>query len=251
PDVRKATAAAPSISDLTNIDPAPSVVLRGLGQFTSAAPFFFDWSDGTSPAVAESATAGIQHDGQQQAPKPLNPGLAFDVPADTTSRTLTVFVGTNRADGRLTATLSDNSAAPFVDTLPHATDARSGVYTITYAASSPGQTLHVEWIESLDNCPSFHCDNAAIDAVPLAPTPPPPVLANGTLTAPGATIAGAGQVKLADVPPSALLAPQSSAESTPVNETPVNETPVNELPVNELPVNEIPVNETDIRRLGL
>src|SRR5262249_28934076 len=70
-----------------------------------------------------------------------------------------------------------------------------------------------------------------------------PVAANVTLTAPPTTTAGAGTVKLADVPPAALLQPQSSAESTPVNETTVNETPVNETPVNELPVNELPVNE--------
>ena len=72
---------------------------------------------------------------------------------------------------------------------------------------------------------------------------PPPVVANVQLTGPGSTEAGAGTVALANVPPSVLLRPQSTAQAAPVNETPVNETPVNELPVNELPVNETPVNE--------
>jgi CSLREA domain-containing protein len=74
--------------------------------------------------------------------------------------------------------------------------------------------------------------------------------ANVQLTGPGSTPAGAGTVKLADVPPSVLLRPQSTTQSAPVNETPVNETPVNETPVNELPVNELPINETPVNELG-
>ena len=74
--------------------------------------------------------------------------------------------------------------------------------------------------------------------------------ANVQLTGPGSTPAGAPTVKLADVPPSVLLQPQSSAQTAPVNETPVNETPVNETPVNELPVNELPINETPVNELG-
>jgi Tol biopolymer transport system component len=74
--------------------------------------------------------------------------------------------------------------------------------------------------------------------------------ANVQLTGPGSTPAGAATVKLADVPPSVLLRPQSTAQTAPVNETPVNETPVNETPVNELPVNELPINETPVNELG-
>ena len=74
--------------------------------------------------------------------------------------------------------------------------------------------------------------------------------ANVQLTGPGTTSAGAGTVKLADVPPSVLLQPQLSTQAAPVNETPVNETPINETPVNELPVNELPINETPVNQLG-
>ncbi len=92
--------------------------------------------------------------------------------ADTRIRTMRVYVATNRADGTLTATLSDGSAGPFVDVLPQAANLRSAVYTITYAAASTNQKLHVDWVESADNCSPphdiFYCDNAAIYAVALA-----------------------------------------------------------------------------------
>ena len=98
----------------------------------------------------------------------LNHGFGFDVPADTRTRTLRVYVATNRADGTLTATLSDGSAGQFVNVLPQATDLRSAVYTITYAAASTNQKLHIDWVETADNCSAtFFCDNAAIWAVAL------------------------------------------------------------------------------------
>ena len=77
------------------------------------------------------------------------------MPAGAQLRTLRVYVATNRADGTLTASLSDGSAPAFVNTLPAATDIRSGIYTITYAAASSGQSLHVSWVESADNCPGL------------------------------------------------------------------------------------------------
>ena len=85
PDDRKAGASA-RCRDLTNIDPAPSIVLRALGQFfppVAIPPYHFDWSNGTSPAADTNAQGGLQHDGQQQALSTLNHGFAFDVPAGT------------------------------------------------------------------------------------------------------------------------------------------------------------------------
>ena len=40
-----------------------------------------------------------------------------------------------------------------------------GVYTLTYSAASAGQTLTVSWIENVDNCAAFRCDNVSIHAV--------------------------------------------------------------------------------------
>ncbi len=162
---------ASEISSLTNIDPAPSVVLRGLGQFGPPAtfvPFYFGWANGTAPMNASHVIGGLQHDGETQHLSTLNHGFGFTVPADTRTRTLRVYVSTNRADGTLTATLSDGSAAQFVDVLPQAVDVRSAVYTISYAAASANQTLTVNWVETADNCSTtFQCDNAAIYAVAL------------------------------------------------------------------------------------
>ena len=194
PDTRKAGGSA--ISDLTNIDPAPSVQLRGLGQFANP-PFLFDWTDGNSPNSDTNATGGLQHNGEPQDLSTLGKGFAFDVPADTSPRTLTVYVATNRADGELTATLSDGSASAFSDTLVQAVDLRSGVYTITYAAASANQTLHVSWVETVDNCVQFRCDNAAIYAVALSAGLPVNI-ANLSLTADADERAGgrgAGQAR--------------------------------------------------------
>ena len=93
---------ANEISSLTNIDPAPSVVLRGLGQFgppTTFVPFYFGWANGTTPMNASHVIGGLQHDGETQHLSTLNHGFGFTVPADTRSRTLRVYVATNRADG--------------------------------------------------------------------------------------------------------------------------------------------------------
>ena len=150
PDARKAGEA--EISDLTNIDPAPSAPLRGLGQFTCPAncsPFAFSWSDGGSDPSENGVFGGLQHDGEAPADvSTLGKGFAFDVPANTTTQTLKVYVATNRASGELFASLSDGSAPDITDTLPAETNLASAVYTVTYAAASANQTLHVEWIEN-------------------------------------------------------------------------------------------------------
>ncbi len=172
PDTRKLGASA--ISDLENIDPAPTVPLRGLGQFTPPAaspPFRFAWSDGSGPLRDSNVAAGIQHDGEQTQTSTLGHGFGFTVPASTTPMTLKVYVATNRADGTLTASLSDGSAPDFVDVLPQATDLRSAVYTITYSSAAPKAELHVTWVESAESCSTtFYCDNAAIYAAALTRT---------------------------------------------------------------------------------
>ena len=217
PDVRKAGGSA--ISDLTNIDPAPSVNLRGIGQF--AEPFAFSWTNGSPPASATNASAGLQHDGQTQALSTLGHGFAFDVPADTSARTLRVYVLTNRADGRLTATLSDTSAPAFFNTLPSATNTRSAVYTITYAAQSAGQKLHVQWVETQDNCPSFHCDNAAIFAVALTDSNTlvvnDPGDADGSICGPSCTLRQA--INAANAAPGSTIVFDLPADQTTISPT--------------------------------
>src|SRR5439155_23328364 len=103
PDVRKGGGTA--ISALTNIDPAPTAPLRGIGQFDG--PFAFSWTGGAPTGSASGVRAGLQHNGGPP-PAPLGAdvstlgkGFSFDVPAGTAVRTLRVYVATNRANGQL------------------------------------------------------------------------------------------------------------------------------------------------------
>ena len=242
PDVRKAGGTA--ISDLTNIDPAPSAPLRGLGDLSE--PFRFSWSNGGSQPEAVSAGAGLQHNGGATGVSTLGKGFSFDVPADSTSRTLTVYVTTNRASGQLTASLSDNSAHAYADTLPLATDTRSGVYTIQYASASPGQTLHVQWVETLDNCSAFRCDNAALYAVALSSPG-----TGATLTADATVGMSGSDVPLAGIPLRAFEPAPTGITPAPINGLPINGLPINGLPINGLPINGLPINGLPINGLPI
>ena len=168
PDVRKSGGSA--ISNLTDIDPAPDTPLRGLGQFPAELEVDFTWSDGSAPACATGVHAGLQHNGQTGALGTLNDGFSFTVPAGTTTRTLRVWVSAHSATGTLQATLSDGSAGPFQDsglTGPFNGTNEAGLYTITYAAASAGQTLTVQWIESASSDFTSYADNVAVYAAAL------------------------------------------------------------------------------------
>ena len=196
PDVRKSGGAG--ISNLQNIDPGPAIPLRGIG-FVSPQPFTFGWSDGSPIASGANARTGLQHNGGPPTnASTLNRGFRFTVPADTTQRTVKVWVALNRAGGHFTATLSDGSAAGFADDYNVGTgDFIGAVYNLTYQAASAGQTLTVTWVENVDNCAAFRCDNVSIHAVALqGPGGPgggnPPVLTNAVPDLDGSTLGVAG-----------------------------------------------------------
>ena len=100
-------------------------------------PRTLTWNDGTV-TVCGSSTAGASISGTAN-------GFLITVPADTTSRTLNLYVGGSNSRGMLTAQLSDGSAADFVDTGLSSTGQYDGVYTLTYSAASAGQQLTVMW----------------------------------------------------------------------------------------------------------
>jgi hypothetical protein len=161
PDVRKAGGSG--ISDLTSLSNGNP--LRGLGQFGAYA-HTFDWSDGTSPVTATGAVGGLQHDGEQPpGASNVGEGFSFTVPADTTPRTLRLYVTAHEGQGELTATLSDGSAAPYSEILD-GTDQSNypGVYTINYETKSPGQTLNVSYTLVSEQS---NASNAAIYAATL------------------------------------------------------------------------------------
>jgi len=97
------------------------------------------WSDGT-PNASGSSSGGVYISGAGK-------GFSITVPADTTQRTLTLYVGGWSSSGRLTAHLSDGSAADYVDASLSGTSQYDGVYTLSYKAASAGKTLTVQWLE--------------------------------------------------------------------------------------------------------
>ncbi|MEZ5428820.1 MAG: peptidoglycan DD-metalloendopeptidase family protein [Pyrinomonadaceae bacterium] len=99
----------------------------------------YNWSDGTPTASATNNTSAIFIKG-------ANRGFELNIPADTTQRTLKVYVGLYAAQGQFEASLSDSSATPVVDTsVTNQTGTTNQVYTITYSAGSSGQNLKVKW----------------------------------------------------------------------------------------------------------
>ena len=97
------------------------------------------WSDGT-PTTSQAATPtgsyGVGVGGK----------FVLTVPASPTTQTLEVYVGGFQTTGRLTATLTGSGLPSVVDSSRgSATTAYNAIYTITFRASSVGQTLTVGW----------------------------------------------------------------------------------------------------------
>jgi hypothetical protein len=113
---------------------------------TSGQTFTFNWTDGTPDASISGQESGVNVTG-------VNDSLAITAPADTTTRTLKFYCGGWASTGKITAHLSDGSAADYVDSSQTAAAGTSfnSVYTLTYKAASAGQTLTVTWLENADN----------------------------------------------------------------------------------------------------
>jgi hypothetical protein len=99
----------------------------------------FSWTNGTPTLTANNSTTGIYVTGQEN-------GFQFTVPADKTLRRLRLYVGLYGARGRLETSLSDVSAAPFIDeSLVNTFGNGYRVYTLYYSAASSAQSLAVRW----------------------------------------------------------------------------------------------------------
>ena len=100
------------------------------------------WSDGTPTAAATADVSGNYVAG-------IGNGFQISAPADTTTRTLYVYVGGWKSGGTLVAHLSDNSAVDYVDSSFSSTTGQYKlVYTLTYRAASAGQRLVVNWTQA-------------------------------------------------------------------------------------------------------
>jgi len=78
------------------------------------------------------------------------------VPADTKLKRLKVYVGLFAAQGHFEAGLNDFSAPPFTDeSLLSAFGNRYGIYTLDFAAGSPGKALNIKYTPAQIFDPSF------------------------------------------------------------------------------------------------
>ena len=134
-------------------------------------PRTLTWSDGT-PVASGSDTAGVSITG-------IGNGFRITVPADTTARTLKVYVGGSTSGGKLVAHLSDGSAPDYIDTAFSGTGQYDAVYTLTYQAASIGQQLVVSWTQASGT------GNVTLQGAALAPAPPGPSIPTGVSASDG------------------------------------------------------------------
>jgi len=107
--------------------------------------FGYSWTGGTPTASATNTTTGVYITG-------VGNGLQITVPADTTQRTLTVYVDAYNAQGKMVAHLSDGSSPDYVNsTLTSVGTTAQGAYTFIYKAASSGQTLTVTFTSIANN----------------------------------------------------------------------------------------------------
>jgi hypothetical protein len=104
------------------------------------------WTDGDVLTNAERTTTGISINGTGN-------GFHLSVPADAIPKTLMLYVGASSAQGQLTASISDNSSAPYVDSSLNVAQGNdlSGTYRIDFRATQPGQTLNIDYVVLADH----------------------------------------------------------------------------------------------------
>jgi hypothetical protein len=131
----------PQISDFT--------LLGSSGGFLAAYQFndlahSYRWSDGTPNSTVTNTTTGVWAYGFPA----MGSGFELRVPADTTPKTLHVFVGTYAAIGRFEASLSGlsytDTLSPPMYTPPRATST-NGVFSLTFASDIPGEMLIIRY----------------------------------------------------------------------------------------------------------
>jgi hypothetical protein len=137
-DVNRKVGVMPQISDFTLVDQIGAPFAFWLFDNVSG----YSWSDGTPTANVRGTTTGVWAFSTPS----IGTGFELSVPADTVPRTLKVYVGSFAARGRFQASLSDGSSRAYSNnSLFNTSNGPNGVYTLTYAADSPNQTLNIRW----------------------------------------------------------------------------------------------------------
>jgi hypothetical protein len=114
------------------------------------------WSDGAPTASSANNANGLYISG-------VGNGFSVTVPASTTSRTVTLYVGGWNSTGTLKAHLSDGSAADYTNTTTASTGQYVRTYTITYKAAAAAQQLVLTWSQAAGG------GNVTLNGVALAP----------------------------------------------------------------------------------
>ncbi|RKT47464.1 SGNH/GDSL hydrolase family protein [Thiocapsa rosea] len=133
--VNRKAGVTPRIGALTAIGGSASRFLD------SGVRLAYAWSDGTPTATA-STRAGLFIAG-------VNKGYALTAPADTTERTLVVYLGGFKTRGRIEVSLSDNSAPVYSQTVENLDAAFDRRLALTYRAAGAGQTLTVRYLQDV------------------------------------------------------------------------------------------------------
>jgi hypothetical protein len=131
----------PRISDFTELSGMGTNSFLFVFQVTDLA-HSYSWTDGNPEPVVNDTHTGVW----VYSVPTFGSGFEFTVPADTSTRTLKVFLGVFAGRGKIEASLSDGSAPAYVnDTLSSIMGSVNREYTFTYAAASSGQSLHIRW----------------------------------------------------------------------------------------------------------
>lgn len=98
----------------------------------------YSWTGGTPTAANSGTKSTIFKSGAGN-------GFQLTVPADTTSKTLKLYVGSWQAKGKVEAFLSDGSHVPYVEYIDSTSGMVNKVVTIKFNAATSGQTLTVRY----------------------------------------------------------------------------------------------------------
>ncbi len=99
----------------------------------------FSWSDGTPTPITNGTPTGIFVTGFEN-------GFELRLPAITSNRTARLYLGGYGMQANLEAFLGDFSAPPYIDnSVSNLYDNVAVIYTLSYAAATPGQELVVRY----------------------------------------------------------------------------------------------------------
>jgi hypothetical protein len=111
------------------------------GNFQGA-PLTASWTDGTpDPTELQTSTGVGVHQGA---------AMTFQVLADGTPHTLTVYAGVLCASAQLTVSLSDDASQHDTESLSNQTATDNAAYAITYTSATAGAHLIVSWADMQD-----------------------------------------------------------------------------------------------------